>query len=189
MGIITRAHSDIGAGDTILSAHINDGLNTIYDEFNGNIDNSNIVDGAGIAISKTALGTYTTWTDFAVTWTATGVAPAIGNGTITARYCQIGKTVTYQIHLDPGNTTTFGTGAWFFNAPVAPTANAQDLAVGSAHCLDSGTGYFAGVTKFSGTSLYAVGSGESDGTQWGQNSPMTWVDADSGSFSIIYEVA
>lgn len=42
------------AGATIVAAEHNDNFDTIYNEFNGNIDNDNIKDSAAIALSKLA---------------------------------------------------------------------------------------------------------------------------------------
>lgn len=50
MGLITRTYS-VSASDEIIAAHWDD-LDTIYTEFNGNIDNANIKAAAAIAASK-----------------------------------------------------------------------------------------------------------------------------------------
>ncbi|MCZ0996397.1 hypothetical protein O1L44_30085 [Streptomyces noursei] len=54
------------------------------------------------------------WTDYSGTfvWGAeSGTQPAIGNGTIVARYMKIGRTVDYLQRLTMGSTTTYGNGA------------------------------------------------------------------------------
>jgi hypothetical protein len=64
------------------------------------------------------------WLDFNPNWNCeAGSSPDVGNGTLTARYIQVGKTVHFQITLVAGTTTTFGnstSGFWRFNLPVAP---------------------------------------------------------------------
>ena len=53
MGLITKT-STFSAGDTIIASEHNDNFDTIYNEFNGNINNANIKIGAAIADSKLA---------------------------------------------------------------------------------------------------------------------------------------
>lgn len=62
------------------------------------------------------------WTPFTPPWTAQTTNPAIGNGTITGAYVQIGKTVHFRFKLIFGSTTTGGSGTWMFSLPVAPHA-------------------------------------------------------------------
>lgn len=52
MGLITVPQ--VSDGDTAEASDINTPVNTIANEFNGNIDNSNIKSGAAIATSKLA---------------------------------------------------------------------------------------------------------------------------------------
>lgn len=58
MAQITRSYGsgDTGAGATVLGAHFNVDLTAIFNEFNGNIDDSNIKSGANIAETKLASG-------------------------------------------------------------------------------------------------------------------------------------
>ena len=58
-----------------------------------------------------------TWQSYTVSWTAATTNPSIGNGTLSGRYTQIGKTVIGSISLTMGSTTTYGTGAWSFSLP------------------------------------------------------------------------
>lgn len=56
MGTVTRPNSFV-AGNTIVASEVNDDFNTLYNEFNGNIENSNIDAAAAIAASKINFGT------------------------------------------------------------------------------------------------------------------------------------
>lgn len=58
MGIIAKPYT-FSAGAVIIAAEHNAVFDTIYTEFNGNIDNANIKAGAGIVGSKMASGTIT----------------------------------------------------------------------------------------------------------------------------------
>lgn len=63
--------------------------------------------GTGASVS----GTYTP------AWTTSGVAPVLGNGTLTGGYVRTGSVVVATINLVIGSTTTFGTNAWKFSLP------------------------------------------------------------------------
>lgn len=85
-GLIT--HNDYTSGATITATGQNNNENTIYNEFNGNIDNSNIKPGAAIAVSKLA------------TVTANSVATTDANGFLTA------STATFQGYLTIAGSVT-----------------------------------------------------------------------------------
>lgn len=53
IALITRPNT-FTAGTTVVAAQVNDNENTIYNEFNGNIDNANIKAAAGIVDTKLA---------------------------------------------------------------------------------------------------------------------------------------
>ena len=65
--------------------------------------------------------TYAAWTSFTPTWTTSGTAPAIGNGTLSGKYRLIGKTLEIEFTMLAGTTTTFGTGTWAFALPASKT--------------------------------------------------------------------
>ena len=136
---------------------------------------------------ETGLGAWTAWTP---SWSATGTAVAIGNGTFSGRYMQIGKTVTAQFYIFSGTTTTYGTGNYQFSFPV--TAHSSYIAE-----VAMGVAAFKRATRYSGTLIYAgaltalvnYGAGASAGTL-SQTAPGTWAAADlicSGTF--VYEAA
>lgn len=80
------------------------------------------------------------WTTYTPTWSTTGTAPALGNGTLVGAYCLIGaKTCVVQILLTCGTTTVAGTGDMKWALPF--TAN----------------GSYYPLSGFAGTS---------DGAQW-----------------------
>jgi hypothetical protein len=88
--------------------------------------------------SLTAPG-YIPWTP---TWTTSGAAPALGNGTLVGDYRRSANSdeVRVRFQLTMGSTTTFGTGTYFIgNLPFAPNAATIGKTVGSLYILDSGT--------------------------------------------------
>lgn len=59
------------------------------------------------------------WTSYTPTWTSSGTAPALGNGTLVGYYGKVGRLVTAKIALTTGSTTTYGTGNYIFSLPLA----------------------------------------------------------------------
>jgi hypothetical protein len=66
------------------------------------------------AIAAAAGGT---WADYTPAWTSTGTQPALGNGTLTGRFAQVGKTVFVILRWVLGSTSTQGTGTWAWSLP------------------------------------------------------------------------
>lgn len=70
-------------------------------------------DGADwIVVCDVAPKTYTP------SWTSSGTAPAIGNGTLVGNYHRQGKMIDVQIKQTWGSTTTNGTGTWYWSLPA-----------------------------------------------------------------------
>src|SRR5262245_308636 len=86
-------------------------------------------------------------TDYTPTWSATGTAPSLGNGSIQGKYWRLGRLVLYRLVFTAGSTTTFGSGAWLFTLPFTA---ADALGNGSVIMKDNS----AGLIKL-GASFYA----------------------------------
>ncbi len=122
------------------------------------------------------------------TWGADGTSPSLGNGTLTGWVAKSGRVVYVQISLGIGSTTTVGTNDWWFQLP-SPYSNWTPAAVfiGNFRILDSGTGFYGGVARFSSadnkirpyTSDFAA-NGVRAGT------PITWANGDSLELSLVY---
>lgn len=169
------------ASVTLTNKTIDGGSNTLT-----NIGTSSISDSA-VTPAKLVAGTGTSWVwqSYTPTWTAASVNPSIGNGVFTAKYVQVGKTVTYSISLTFGSTTTPGSGEYAFTFPIMP----KDVTgVGSFYALRSGLAYRTGVCQVQSTSAlrcYIDGSGSAIGG----TSPYTWTTNDILKFTISYEVS
>lgn len=66
------------------------------------------------------------WTPYSPNWSASVTTPVIGNGTLSGRYQQIGKTVHFAAQITMGSTTTYGAGQWTLSLPV-PALTATTL--------------------------------------------------------------
>jgi hypothetical protein len=133
------------------------------------------------------------WVAFNPNWnTEAGASPNVGNGSLTARYIQMGKTVSFQITLAAGTTTTFGdstSGYWRFNLPVAPRMES----VAYVLCRDFNTGNrFTGACELN----TAVTNGiirvnapvTGSNTSVHYQNPFMWATSDTMRISGTYEV-
>src|SRR5688572_26599360 len=84
------------------------------------------------------------WTAYTPTWTASAGAVAIGNGSLTGRYRQFGKTVRFSLQWVAGSTTTYGTAGayWIFGLPAV--GNVAQSYVFQLRMLDAAMLEYAG---------------------------------------------
>lgn len=94
-------------------------------------------------------GEWNTWTP---TWSNSGTANSLGNGTIAGLYYQRGHELWFQITMTFGSTTTSGNGNWQFNFPG--TVNTTMVQVGQVHCLDAGTARYLGFNLLLSATLF-----------------------------------
>lgn len=130
------------------------------------------------------------WTSWSPTWTNL----TVGNGTLTARYVQMGKTIHFYLKLVLGSTSSIG-GSVDFTLPAAPsvgTANVDHPF--NVTILDSGTAQFGGATVFSSGStvtlkVESVGGTYNTLTNFSSTVPMTWTTGDAFVVTGTYEAA
>lgn len=119
-------------------------------------------------------------------WTSTGIQPVIGNGTVTAKYSLLNsKTAAFRIKVNPGSTTTFGSGNYQFLLPFAIAD--EQVAV----CLfrDNGSNVqYGGFSAWlqNGTQIRDVVN--SAGQNWTPSVPVTWASGDRAEISGVYEI-
>lgn len=116
------------------------------------------------------------WTAYTPVWSSSGTAPALGNGTLTGAYMQVGDLVFIKIVLRMGSTTTFGTGVYRFSLPVTPELDtcipgmANDQSASNRYALSA----WLFVAAASGDNM-RIGSNTG---QVGQLVPFTWATTD-----------
>ncbi len=131
-------------------------------------------------------GTSTAWTSFTPSW----INITQGNGTVTASYKQIGKTVHLFVKLVWGSTTS-ASGSMGLTLPV--TAKNTGYVV-PLWINDSGSSTFTGVAWIYATTQIFFYANKSDSTYTyvanaNATVPMTWTTNDELQFVITYEAA
>lgn len=141
-------------------------------------------------------GSSWAWQSYASAWTASSVNPVIGNGTIDAKYIQIGKTVFFRVVITPGNTTTFGTGSYRVLLPVASAYTPIQLfmTVGWWGGFRGGVGNNGGAcelvtTLHVGGLIHSITTAGQFSAELSNTLPGTWANGDTLWFQGTYEAA
>lgn len=144
---------------------------------------------AAAAIDQTKLA-FTAPQTYVPTWASTGTQPALGNGTITGRYIQIGKLVYFTVTLTMGTTTTFGTGIYTFTLPVTANSSSPQYDLGLGHGRDASAAadYISAAIPASTTTV-ALETFASPTGNWTNAVPVTWATSDTIVISGTYEAA
>lgn len=153
-----------------------------------------ISDGA-ILPRHTISGGATTWAW--QTWTPSWTNLTVGNGTVLAKYVQVGKIVHGYVYLTFGSTTSIS-GVVSCSLPVTAAANilpgVDTLPIGPVRYLDSGTAGYNGFANLASTgvvSLYVLRTDSTYAIDNGVTStiPFTWTTNDSIRFVFTYEAS
>jgi hypothetical protein len=130
-------------------------------------------------------------TAYSPTWEGSSSNPAIGNGTIEAKYIQIGKVVTVFLTVTMGTTTTYGSGFWTFTLPVTAVGSGKNVGYGIFYCNDqtaASTQYVSAAYAVSSTTMvFDIASGARANID--NDSPFTWASTDVLRGSFTYEAA
>lgn len=123
-------------------------------------------------------------------WSPSYTNVTVGNGTVVAKYKQVGKTITGEFSLTFGNTTSFS-GEVSIGVPV--TAARASRNVGVANILDTGAANKPGVAILSDTSNFKVyvvtGTNDTRMNLVSNTVPQSWTTGDILTFNFIYEAA
>ena len=125
------------------------------------------------------------WTSYTPSWTNI----TVGNGTVTAKYMAVGKTVSFMINFTLGSTSSIGSLA----SVTLPVTAASGSYVFNGWAGDAGTQDYILAVRSSGSSanIYAVGAGSANATVIFTSStvPFTWGSNDYLLISGTYEAA
>lgn len=130
------------------------------------------------------------------TWTPTLTNLTLGNGTVTARYCQIGKVVHFRFWFKLGSTSAVGS-LPTFSLPVttaALLAASSREPIGLASYDRPGTAHYFGRTHLVDTDTANLFVGRASGTYedavgLSSTVPLTWTTNDEISVQGTYEAA
>jgi len=130
------------------------------------------------------------------TWSPSYTNITVGNGTVVARYVQIGKTVIARFEFILGSTSTVGSNPTV-STPVTGSSSgysASNNSLGDFVILDSGNTRFFGTVTFGTTTTFGFLIHNTSGTYAFQDFisstvPMTWTTGDVFGFQAIYEAA
>lgn len=138
-------------------------------------------------------GLEAAWISFTPTWTTSGTAPSLGNGTLTGKYRQVGKTIQFRVRFVPGSTTTFGTGNYFFALPpfASVSLGSFDLPTeGSGVAVDVSTQVrYRIIPTINTTTVVWLNTGDNNPGVVQATAPATWANGDSFNFGGTYEAA
>lgn len=143
-------------------------------------------------IDSGLLGDVTDWT----TWSPSYSNLTVGNGTVVARYTQIGKTIIAHFEFTLGSTSAVGSNPGI-SLPVSMSATYLNTlnVVGWCQCNDDDGSVFYGPVRINTSAeQFRPVVGSAGGTYLGQTSitatvPMTWTTDDTLVFSATYEAA
>ncbi|MDQ0672929.1 hypothetical protein QFZ36_000490 [Pseudarthrobacter siccitolerans] len=147
---------------------------------------------ANLGVTNAKLAANAAWTSY--TPTLTNIT--LGNGTLTGKYQQIGKTVNFRVSLILGSTSAIS-GDLIFSLPVtsaayAGTSVAQPL--GHATLLDAGIRAYQGEVEWASTTTCAIKVLAADVTYLYTTTasaaiPFAWATGDEIEFSGTFEAA
>lgn len=145
------------------------------------INNAGLITGTG-----TSLGAWTAYTP-----TLSGTGWAIGNGTATGVFCQLGKTVIGHMTITFGSTSTYGSTDATFSLPVTARSSVRSV-TGNARLVDASAGasYIAS-PYLTGTTTVALFYPGANGAYSGirATSPFAWASSDVINIDFVYEAA
>lgn len=131
-------------GQSVNAAAVNNPINTIANDYNGNITNANISPSAAIDVGKLAGGTsgmFGSWLTWAPNWTNL----TVGNGTVIARYVQLGKLTEFWVEITFGTTTSISGNVSFSLPATAQAGYGIDHPIGISRMADSGVQGYPGM--------------------------------------------
>lgn len=122
-------------------------------------------------------------------WTPTYTNLTIGNGTVVARYQQIGKTVNFEFYFSMGSTSAMGTTPQI-TMPVTPKYYAKTF---DMYIQDAGTQFFIGTADTFDSKFYPTviltNTTYAQVSYLSATTPMTWTTSDNFSIRGSYEAA
>jgi hypothetical protein len=147
-----------------------------------------------VLVADSGAATGLAWKSSATRYPWTAYTPSIsnftiGNGTLTARYQQIGKTVNVSVVFVLGSTSAISTTP-FFSLPVTAAANGLSI---TGRLTDVGIKDYQGFGLLNTTTVFLFTIGTTATYAGAENltstAPFTWATGDFFAFQFSYEAA
>lgn len=126
-------------------------------------------------------------TPAATAWNAVTTSPSLGNGALVASYTRKGRAITMRLRLTTGSTTTYGSGAWTFQLPIAADVNAF-AQVGACRLFINGTSIYTATSQVDSTGTL-VNIYTTAGVTVQAGTPAAWTANSTVEFQITYVAA
>lgn len=173
------ALTTIADGSLMVASDERNNYTSIQTQFNALLTLLNA--GTAAQFLQSGGGTTVSWagayTAYTPVWASSGTAVALGNGTITGSYIQIGKHVQGTILLTMGSTTTYGTGNYTLTLPVA-AAGGTLTPLGLVSAVDSGVATYTATALLSSSTTVQLNTVASPNTLITATVPFTFATAD-----------
>jgi hypothetical protein len=156
-------------------------------------DGATAIEALGDAIDTSVGKGLLLWESYTPVWSGNGTAPTIGNGTISGQFCQIGKTVHFNIAWSLGSTSTVGTSTRYtVSLPI--TAKANQALTGSGLYFDNSAGnyypfFMRNSTTLIDTMFFSMGPTTITGNVLAAAKPVVPATTDSYTITGTYEAA
>lgn len=119
-------------------------------------------------------------------WTASGTAPSLGNGSISGKYHRSGKWLACDIYMQIGSTTTKGSGEWYFSLPSGLTIDTSYMTtvvtgvtvLGNVNANRTGTSDQGGFIVYQDTGKVKLVNQGTTLAYWNTTVPVTWGTSD-----------
>jgi hypothetical protein len=139
----------------------------------GTIHNNAWLQTLAAAINGWPLDTYTP------AWTGSGSNPALGNGTVSGKYIELGDLVIGGFHFTMGSTTTYGTSNYSMSIPVTASTTWPGLCLVWAVDSSGGNALYSGFgTVFTTTTLLLTNKAD-PAVAWNTTTPIPFAFAQS----------
>jgi hypothetical protein len=142
-----------------------------------------------LLIADSAEATGLKWGGAWTTWTPSFTNLTVGNGTVTSRYQQIGKTVNFEFKFVMGSTSVMGSTPTF----TLPVTSALVSFFTTVFIADVGTTNYQGGLDCNATTAYpfviSAGGTYTGISYFSSTVPMTWTTGDAFTIRGTYEAA
>jgi hypothetical protein len=133
---------------------------------------------SGDVLTAADMNAIGTWTTFTPVWTNV----TVGNGTVTAEYCQVNELVFWRVFLEFGSTTAFS-GTVYIDYPIESDGSFLGAVGGSVFCDDfDGSDYYGALYRSTvsraGLRAYEVSGSYIRGDVVNATTPFTWTTGD-----------